>query len=289
MARNSFRKKIWLYNLLKRQGPLTLKEINEYWRSCSLNEAGEDYPRRTFQYDLNAISDMLDVDIVCDRRNNKYEIQPCGNSDAAMERALGFFEIRDSLVGGDDWKKYLLFDEKAAGEKFLPLLLSAYRERKKVRMIYISYSHSGHVATLVSPYCLKLYRQRWYLLAKPDYTDSMRTFALDRVESLELTHDDYSIPPDFCAKEYFSDYVGVSTFAEGCPELLKIKATALQAKYFRSLPLHHSQHEVESNPDYSVFTYNVVITPDLIRELYFYHDDIEILAPSSLAQHFGRR
>ena len=48
MARNSFRKKIWLYNLLKRQGPLTLKEINEYWRSCSLNEAGEDYPRRTF-------------------------------------------------------------------------------------------------------------------------------------------------------------------------------------------------------------------------------------------------
>lgn len=289
MARNSFRKKIWLYNLLKRQGPLTLKQINEYWRSCSLNEAGEDYPRRTFQYDLNAISDMLDVDIVCDRRNNKYEIQPHDDRDAVMKHPLGFFEIRDSLVGGDDWKKYLLFDEKAAGEKFLPLLLSAYRERKKVRMIYISYSHSGHVATLVSPYCLKLYRQRWYLLAKPDYTDSMRTFALDRVESLEPTQDDYSIPPDFCAKEYFSDYVGVSTFDEGCPELLKIKATALQAKYFRSLPLHHSQHEVQSNPDYSVFTYSVVITPDLIRELYFYQDDIEILAPSSLAQHFGRR
>lgn len=109
MARNSFRKKIWLYNLLKRQGPLTLKEINEYWRSCSLNEAGEDYPRRTFQYDLNAISDMLDVDIICDRRNNKYEIQPCGNKNTEMERALGFFEIKDSLAGGDDWENYLLF------------------------------------------------------------------------------------------------------------------------------------------------------------------------------------
>ena len=93
MEKDSFRKKIWLYNLLENQGPLTLEEINERWRSSPLSGGDKYYPRRTFIYDIKVLSAMLDVDIVCDSHTDKYEVRPHGSRDAVMKRGLGFFEF----------------------------------------------------------------------------------------------------------------------------------------------------------------------------------------------------
>ncbi len=51
------------------------------------------------------------------------------------------------------------------------------------------------------------------------------------------------------------------------PVEVKIKVEARQVGYFRSFPLHHSQEEIETKEDYSVFKYQLVPTSDFYQEI----------------------
>jgi len=47
----------------------------------------------------------------------------------------------------------------------------------------------------------------------------------------------------------------------------------------RSLPLHESQEEIERNDDYSIFTMFVRPTIDLLQEILWNMDIVEVLEP----------
>lgn len=69
--------------------------------------------------------------------------------------------------------------------------------------------------------------------------------------------------------------------SKGEPKEVVLKATSNQAKYFRALPLHHSQNE-EVHDSYSLFHYHLLITYDFIQEILSHGSQIEVLAPSEL-------
>ena len=60
---------------------------------------------------------------------------------------------------------------------------------------------------------------------------------------------------------------------------MEIKATAEQAKYLESLPLHPSQTAVETTPEYTVFRYRLVPTFDLKQEILSRGSTLEVLSP----------
>lgn len=55
-----------------------------------------------------------------------------------------------------------------------------------------------------------------------------------------------------------------------------------QRHFFRTLPLHGSQQEVETHDDWSVFEYFMAPTWDLEQDLLQYNDCVEVLEPKSL-------
>ena len=61
-----------------------------------------------------------------------------------------------------------------------------------------------------------------------------------------------------------------------------LKVNAYQANYFRSLPLHASQQELERNETYSLFSYRLKPTFDFRQELLSQGSAIEVLEPLSL-------
>ena len=63
---------------------------------------------------------------------------------------------------------------------------------------------------------------------------------------------------------------------------IKLKVSAGQANYIRDLPLHESQEEIERNGEYSIFTYQMRTTFDLLQELLWNGGDVEVLEPASL-------
>ena len=62
-------------------------------------------------------------------------------------------------------------------------------------------------------------------------------------------------------------------------ETVKLKVSADQANYLRSLPLHHSQKELVHTEEYSIFSVEVRPTFDFQQELLWNGDALEVLEP----------
>ena len=86
--------------------------------------------------------------------------------------------------------------------------------------------------------------------------------------------------PSFDATEYFSYSFGIVA-DEGDVKSIDLKVEPVQAKYFRTLPLHHSQEEFVHDR-YSVFRYHMRLTRDFVSELLSYGPRVEVLAPPEL-------
>ena len=68
-----------------------------------------------------------------------------------------------------------------------------------------------------------------------------------------------------------------------CPiETVKLKVSANQANYLRSLPLHPSQKELVHTDEYSIFSVEVRPTFDFQQELLWNGDALEVMEPLSL-------
>ena len=54
--------------------------------------------------------------------------------------------------------------------------------------------------------------------------------------------------------------------------------------YLRSLPIHHSQKELETKDGHTDFSLRLVPTFDFIQELLLHRDQLEVLTPESLRE-----
>ena len=96
----------------------------------------------------------------------------------------------------------------------------------------------------------------------------------------------FKVPKTFNAEAFFSTRYGVLQYDGEKPERIRIRATAHQANYFRTLPLHASQKETEKADTYSIFTYHLTPNWDFVHDLLYFGDAVEGLDPESLRKRF---
>ena len=111
-------------------------------------------------------------------------------------------------------------------------------------------------------------------------------YALDRMLSVEVLSDTFKMPEEINAREWFKTIYGVRKYDDMKTQKVLIKAYGKQARYFRSLPLHSSQEEVETHRDYSVFSYYLAPDYDFIQDVLGFGDKVEVLEPASLREGF---
>lgn len=279
---------IWLINTIAR-GPISREVINEKWAHSPVNDYKQDYiPESTFHRWKNTIELLFDIQIKCNS-NNEYYIEEAADLRGAnmRTRMLNLISINSLLKDCKELNRQILFEPVPAGEQFLAPIIEALRDKHAIQMTYQGFDKTHPSTFVVEPYCLKMFKQRWYLLAYSPVKDRKLVYALDRMHEVEITKQKYELPNDFDAEFYFRNTYGVS-FAEEQPEEVKISISAGQANYLRTLPLHPSQKEEERNEEYSVFSYYVVPTFEFCQELYQYGSDVEVLAPEKLRQEFAR-
>ena len=279
---------IWLINTIAR-GPISREVINEKWAHSPVNDYKQDYiPESNFHRWKNTIELLFDIQIKCNS-NNEYYIEEAADLRGAnmRTRMLNLISINSLLKDCKELNRQILFEPVPAGEQFLAPIIEALRDKHAIQITYQGFDKTHPSTFVVEPYCLKMFKQRWYLLAYSPVKDKTLVYALDRMHEVEITKQKYELPNDFDAEFYFRNTYGVS-FAEEQPEEVKISISAGQANYLRTLPLHPSQKEEERNEEYSVFSYYVVPTFEFCQELYQYGSDVEVLAPEKLRQEFAR-
>ena len=287
MAANLFNRYIWLVDNILRAGErgITLEEINRRWMRSQYNETGEAYPERSFHRHKNAIKEMFDIDIECDKRTGCYTIANADDMNQGGVRTwlLNTFAVNNLINESHHLKRRILFEEIPSGQRFLTTIIEAMRDGLTVMLTYQSFNKDNPHTFEVHPYCVKVFKQRWYLVAYNPYYDELRIYALDRVEDVETTENRFKQPKDFDAKAYFADAFGIIVDEENFNvELVEVKVFGNQREYLRTLPLHPSQQEVETAEDYSVFSFRLRPTFDFQQELRRYGSAIEVLSPQWL-------
>ena len=154
-------------------------------------------------------------------------------------------------------------------------------------MTYQSFAKDHPSTFLVEPYCLKMFKQRWYMLAYSPDLAQLHVYALDRIQAIEPTNQNYQLPDAFDAEAYFKNTYGVSGMEEK-PEIVEIRIEAYQANYLRTLPIHPSQEEVERDENFSVFRFKVVPSFEFMQELRKHGSLLKVLKPQWLREQFRR-
>lgn len=277
------RRYIWLVDLIYRNDGITRDGINHCWRQCHLNENKEDeLPERTFHRHKKAIEELFEIEIVCDRHGEKtYHI---ANSetlkhDGATEWLLNTFAVNNILSECKDLKHRILFESMPTGQQYLMPIIEAMRDGKVLNLSYQSFRMDTPSPHEVEPYCLKIYKQRWYLLGRRPDRDVMRTFALDRVKGIGQTGKTFSLPESFDAGEYNEDTIGIIIEDNCPPQTISLRAVNGQQNYIRSLPLHPTQQEYETDCDGAKFSIFAQPNHDLVQELLRYGENVTVLSP----------
>ena len=136
----------------------------------------------------------------------------------------------------------------------------------------------------MEPYAIKVFKQRWYLLAKTDQQPQPKVYALDRMEQLEETAEEFEFPKDFDTEAFFAECYGVMCATQCKAEKIVIRAYPPYTNYLRTLPLHHSQKELRSTPEYADFEFYLRPTFDFRQELFSQGDEVEVLEPATFRE-----
>ena len=272
-----FKHYVWIVNTLRRQR-LTLSELNERWIDDEVAD-GNPLPRSSFNKYRTAILDMFGLLIECDQTYHYYisntdEIDGDSMKHWMLSTLTTGFTLSDSQAIKDS----IILEDVPAGYEFLPVLLQAIRQTRIVMMGSQKFNSDPYTKP-VKPYAVRLFRQRWYLLA--DNGERMSIYSLDRMFAAQLTDDRFEWIPGFSPRAYFAEYFG--TMTDGTPlEHVVLRAFGKMANLLRTLPLHHSQRELGSGEGYTDYALDIRPTIDFVSELMSKIDGLDVLEPASL-------
>lgn len=288
MAKNLLGKYVWLVETIYNAGHITFEEINQKWQDDDMDK--EPIPLRTFHKWRIAAEDMFGLVIDCERKGGyHYYIGNAREVESGGLRSwlLSTISVSNLLLDSQQLKDRILLEEIPSGVKYLPMIIEAMKTNNVIRITYQSYWREESNTFDVHPYCVKLFKQRWYMVALSPYYNKVMIYSLDRIFGLWKQKGKFKMPEDFEPSVFFQDCYGVIAGTKRKPETVRIKVSAGQANYIRSLKLHESQDEVERNDEYSIFTYFLRPELDFIQELLSNGEDVEVLEPFWLRKDVG--
>ena len=281
MSKNLFNRYIWIVDTIRRHGSITREELCRLWQKSSVSD-GEPLARRTFYNYRNAIEELFKINIECNRSTFEYYIEGGDTrSESVTDWMLNTASLSNALTDAREVSSRVFLEDVPSARQFLSPVIAAMKEYKTIQFGYSPFSRTGAPKPVVlEPYFLKIFKLRCYVTGRNVKENVIKTYALDRMSSLCVLQDTFKVPTDFDAEAYFRDSFGI-VFTHGEVRKVTIRVDPRQAKYFRALPLHHSQEEM-IHDQYSIFNYHLRLTPDFVQELLSYGPKVTVLAPTEL-------
>ena len=275
----------WLIDTIRRAGKISFEEISERWER---NKDLSDYrplSRATFNRWKDAIFIQFGIIISCQRAGGYlYYIENLEDidEDNLKKWMLDSFAVGNLIGENLSLKDRILVNQVPSARDYLAALLEAMKENRTVTITYCAFGKTKSYTFCIEPYCVKLFENRWYVLAHNVQYDDIRIYGLDRIEDLKVEDRTFKLPKDFSASDFFFSYYGIVTNMNINPERIVIRAYKDHIPYINSLPLHHSQKLLEDNGEYADFELYLVPTYDFVMRLLHVGAMIEVVSPVSL-------
>lgn len=170
------------------------------------------------------------------------------------------------------------------GLTYYDTILGAIVNKQNLKIDYKPFGKKT-TTVCVSPYMLKQYNTRWFLLCKSIKYNNLTVYALDRIENMDLS------PTDYCAApknidSYFDNRIGVTNIHDQKEEEVLLRVSNKRFAYIRTKPIHSSQRvkfgvKVENG---TVISLKILINKELESLILSFGNDVEVLAPEHFRQ-----
>ncbi len=196
-----------------------------------------------------------------------------------VEELLTNLRLRFGLKGIET--NYIGFQQNRdmKGLRYLTKLIDCVIKRQPITIDYHPFGREV-VQWTIHPYYLKQYNNRWFLLGYNSGFDDLSIVALDRIEDISYSQETFKRNLDFNFDTYFRDIIGVSIEKGKEIEHVRLKFSKDRLPYVISKPIHFSQ-EIEDEEE-GIVSIDVIPNKELLSELIWFRDEVEVLAPDTL-------
>jgi predicted DNA-binding transcriptional regulator YafY len=134
----------------------------------------------------------------------------------------------------------------------------------------------------IHPYLLKEYNNRWFVFCYTNEYKGKGVYALDRILNIRKTDLKYKSISVKTIQNYFKDILGCTNIKENKVEKIVVRLKNFRANYLISKPNHHSQKVLKKDDQYTWFSFNLKINPELTAYLLSFGPDLKVEEPKVL-------
>jgi proteasome accessory factor B len=201
--------------------------------------------------------------------------------EALPQKSLPFLARIQDLFSArpDPWKDY------SKKQDVIAALIDAILHQRQAKIAYYSFNSRRTKSYEIDPYRLVYYRGGLYLYARAHEYGEVRTFAVERVQQVEVAEATFEIPADFSPTEYARSAFGI---IGGRPQTIELLFAAEIGGYVRERNWHESQ-ALTDEPDGSVrLTLEVAPSFDLKSWIKGFLPHVRVVRPASLRDEIAR-
>ena len=192
-------------------------------------------------------------------------------------------QISNNLNANNNLLSFIEFENKAAIETIpnFKTILEAIQQQIPITFNHNSFYHLKVEEYILKPYFLKQYQNRWYVIGETE--KGYRTFGIDRIENITIGTKKFKAKTEE-AKDKFSHVIGLN-YMDHKMEKIQLSFHISQKPYIVSLPLHHSQKEINSDNE-TTFDIELRIHPnfEFRQQILKYGSLVKVVEPKWLSE-----
>ena len=149
----------------------------------------------------------------------------------------------------------------------------------------IDYQPFGRDVTtrVISPYLIKEYNNRWFLIGWDHRYNGITNLGLDRVKSITISLQEYNVPSGEI-DDFGKDIIGISYPKGVTKEKIVLRAHNSRVNYLETKPLHISQVKTQSETDSALFELELIPNYEFYSKIMMSADDLEIVSPKHVRE-----
>jgi len=284
MPLNQTNRLAWIVDTIYKARKITFEDLNRKWMDNVDLSGGEEMLKRTFHKWKWNIFDTFGLSIECEKTAPyRYFISNMSEmKNGTIENwLLSTYSVSNSLIESKSIKDRIILEDIPSGQNYLDSIIDAMKKNRFIHILYYNYWREDTREHYVMPLCVKLFRQRWYMVGRSWPSGEDLLYCLDRIRDFRLSSHTFDFPEDFAPQEYFDCCFGIIADKNCKVEDVILKVNAGQANYLRDLPMMSgsNQEEIDRNDEYSIFKIHVRPSFDFQQELLWNREELEVLEP----------
>jgi predicted DNA-binding transcriptional regulator YafY len=165
------------------------------------------------------------------------------------------------------------------GLRWLNVLVGKIKEKVNIKISYRKFSGETKIYIL-SPFILKEFENRWYLVSRDMNDKTIKVFGLERI--LEIKKDDSSYElGDFNSKVFFRNVYGITIKTASKVEQIALEFEKYAANFIKTKPIHSSQQIISEDEKKVIFQLEVYPSIELKSFILAWGNSCRVLSPES--------